>query len=171
MGVLDRIDKRELKELLSQGWMTHDGMWFYHCFQEYGIEAANRLNRAAIKALAPFEIRRIKRTLGMEDDISTAKQLQEFIVGATELIIPEFMKVTFSFPAENVFRWEWEKGNCFAYVGMKRIGALEGYECGVIYRLACWFDSLGLSYTIDPPIKGCYMHTKGSCSGTFTFQL
>jgi hypothetical protein len=171
MGALDRIDKRELKELLSLGWMTHDGMWFYHCFQEYGIEAASRLNRAAIQSLAPLEMRRIKRTLGIEGDISTAKQLQEFIVDATELIIPEFMKVTFSFPAENVFQWEWEKDNCFAYVGLKRIGALEGYECGVIYRLACWFDSLGLSYTVDPPIKGCYMHTEGSCTGAFTFHL
>ena len=36
--------------------MTHDRIWVYHYQQEYGIEKANKINRAAIKSLAKREI-------------------------------------------------------------------------------------------------------------------
>ena len=43
------IDKQELKKLLLKCWMTHDGMWFYHSMQEWGIEKTNKINKAAIQ--------------------------------------------------------------------------------------------------------------------------
>ena len=46
-----KLPPDELKELLIKGWMTHDGMWFYHCLQECGIEKTNRINKAAIRAM------------------------------------------------------------------------------------------------------------------------
>ena len=46
----------------------------------------------------------------------------------------------YSFPSENLLHWEMKK--CFAHAGMTRLGVIDGYECGVIYRVACWFDSL-----------------------------
>jgi hypothetical protein len=55
MGVLDRIEKEGIRDLLGKGWLTHDVMWFHHAYQELGIERANALNRAAIKSLAPFD--------------------------------------------------------------------------------------------------------------------
>jgi len=57
MKTLDEIGIYELKDLLIKNWMTHDGMWFYHCLQELGIEQTNRLNKAAIKSLAEIEIK------------------------------------------------------------------------------------------------------------------
>jgi len=49
MGSPPEPGRGELTDLLNRCWMTHDGMWFYHCFQEFGIEKANYLNKAAIK--------------------------------------------------------------------------------------------------------------------------
>jgi hypothetical protein len=40
-------------------------MWFYHTYQELGIEKANKLNKAAIRSLAPIEIKRVKMALGI----------------------------------------------------------------------------------------------------------
>ena len=54
------LDREELIDLLNRCWMSHDGMWFYHCLQEFGIEKANNLNKSAIQSLAPLEIERIK---------------------------------------------------------------------------------------------------------------
>jgi len=65
MGVLDKIEKKDIRDLLGKGWLTHDGLWFYHTCQELGIERTNALNQAAIKSLAPIEIERAKRILGM----------------------------------------------------------------------------------------------------------
>lgn len=163
--------REELVDLLQRCWMTHDGMWFYHCLKEFGIEKANSLNKAAIKSLAPLEIDRIRKTLGMEKKIETLGELQDFFSRAAPLFIPPFMNFSYAFHEPNIMHWEFEPNNCFAFKGIKRIGAIEQYDCGVIYRLACWFDSLGLKYRCAPPVTRCLMLGGGSCSGDFEFEL
>ncbi|MBK5093721.1 MAG: hypothetical protein JJE48_09430 [Actinobacteria bacterium] len=53
------LETDELKELLVKCWMTHDGSWFYSCMREFGVEAANRLNKGAnFSARVPLRWRR-----------------------------------------------------------------------------------------------------------------
>jgi hypothetical protein len=160
------MDQEQLKELILKCWMTHDGMWFSHCMQEHGIESANEINKAAIRSLAPIEIERVRKALGIET-IREFEELKKLTVGAFSLLTGPFMGFTYSFPAENVLQWEMTK--CFAYNGMTRLGAIDRYECGVIYRVANWFDSLGIRYTLTPSVKGCMMHSRGFCRGEFHF--
>ncbi len=162
------IGKSELKELLLKCWMTHDGMWFYHSFQEFGIEKANRLNKAAIKSLAAIEIERIRKVFDL-CDFTTFADIEILCRNAFGILTDDFMGFDYSFPAENVLHWEMKK--CFAHSGMTRLGAIERYECGVIYRVACWFDSLGIKYTLTPEVGRCLMHSSGSCTGDFVFSL
>jgi hypothetical protein len=172
MKTLEEMTREEIVELLNRSWMTHDGMWFYHCFQECGIETANRLNKAAIRTMAPLEMARMKKALGFTGDrIRSFSEFREFFTAAARLCIPPFMNGTMDTSHENVLRWEFAPKNCFAYKGMKRIGALDGYECGVIFRLACWFDALGLTYRATPEITGCRMRTGDTCGGDFAFDF
>jgi hypothetical protein len=167
-----KLDKKEIIDLLNRCWMTHDAMWFLNCWQQEGIEKANKINKAAIKSLAPIEMRRIKEALGIRKErVETFEEFKDFLVGASEFVIPDFMNVIMSFPGGNVLRWQFKEGNCFAYKGMKRIGAIDQYECGVIYRLGCWFDNLGIRYTVVPEINRCLMHATGNCSGDFRFDF
>ena len=46
------LDAREMKEVLNQGWMTHDGMWFANSLMELGIEKTNELNLRAVRGMA-----------------------------------------------------------------------------------------------------------------------
>lgn len=168
MTVLDKIEKSDIRDLLGKGWLTHDGMWFYHTFQEFGIERANALNRAAIQSLAPIEVERAKRVLGFgKGKFDTFEELMDFMLAALELTLPVsvFSKARFSSPSKGVIRWAWESGECFAYKGMKLIGAIDGYRCGVMYRIECWLDALGIRYSMNPGIDGCLMHQKGACEG------
>jgi len=87
------------------------------------------------------------------------------------LLIADFMNARMTFPEKNVFHWEFVPQQCFAYKGMQNIGVIEDYECGVVYRVACWIDSLGIKYTIDPPVGKCMMHAKGTCAGNFLLNL
>jgi len=168
MKQADDLDKKELIELLNKCWMTHDAMWFYHCLQEFGIDKANKMNKAAIRSLAPVEVKRIKKALGMEKvQIETFEAFKRFFVGAYELCVPDFMNATMGFPNENVLHWEFKPKRCFAYKGMQSIGAIDQYECGVIYRLECWIDSLGIKYSLAPQVTGCLMLADGNCSGDF----
>lgn len=166
----DKLTKDEIVDLLNRCWMSHDGLWFHHCFKEFGIEAANRLNKAAIGSLAPLEIARIKKALGTEK-IETWQEFRDFFVSAASLFIPPFMNAAMDFPRENVLHWAFEPDNCFAYKGIKRIGAIDRYECGVIYRLASWFDCLGLRCRLTPPVERCLMLDGGRCSGEFEFTF
>ena len=167
----NELREREVIDLLNRCWMTHDGMWFLQTYEALGIEKANQLNQAAIRALAPLEIARIRRFLGREGPIGTAADLREFFQAASRLFIPDFMGATMSFPGGNTLHWEFKPMNCFAYKGMKRIGAIEGYECGVIYRVECWLEALGLAIKTSARPKRCLMHLKGECSGDIELVL
>ncbi len=172
MPPLNKIGTKELIELLNRCWMTHDGMWFYHCLQEFGIEKANKLNKAAIRSLAPIEMNRLKKALGIERErFQSFQEVKDFFILTSKLVIPDFMNAIMSFPEENVLHWEFKPKSCFAYKGMVRIGAIDQYECGVIYRLECWFESLGVRYDVRPKIKRCLMLNGEKCCGDFKFNF
>ena len=170
MRTLAEISKEEVKDYLDKGWLTHDGMWFYQCLREFGIEKANKLNKAAIQSLAPLEMKRLKKLLGIEQ-IETFEEFKAFLAGGFDLLIADFMNARMTFPEKNVFHWEFVPQQCFAYRGMQNIGVIADYECGVVYRVTCWIDSLGIQYTINHPLKKCMMHTQGTCSGNFLLNL
>ncbi|MDD5533778.1 MAG: DUF6125 family protein [Syntrophales bacterium] len=83
------LQKNEIVDLLQRCWMTHDGMWFFHCFREFGIEKANRINKEAIKSLAPMEIGRIREALGFgREKPGNFRELKDFVTAAAELFFP-----------------------------------------------------------------------------------
>ena len=168
MSVLNKVEKKEIRDLLGKGWLTHDGMWFYHTYQELGIEKANKLNKAAIRSLAPIEIKRIRKALGIGvEKIGTFEELKDFLFEAIEMTLPNSVFERFKFRAssKDLLHWEWDYGECFAYKGMKQIGIIDGYRCGVMYRIECWLETLGIKYSINPKIDKCMMHEKGACLG------
>jgi hypothetical protein len=86
---------------------------------------------------------------------------------ALELIMPEslFDKAHFAAPSHDTLCWEWEQGECFAYKGLKAMGALDQYRCGVMFRIECWLEALGIKHEFEPKIDKCMMHEQGTCKG------
>lgn len=165
MKTIEQIGIVDLKEHIIKNWMTHDGMWFHHCLKSFGIEEANRLNKAAIKSLAAIEFKRAMQLFGISR-IETFEDLKNAIDAAFSVSKGDFMRFRYAFPGNNTLTWEWLDDNCFAYQGMKRIGAVDRYECGVIYRVLCWLENAGVKYSVTSEFDGCLMHTKGKCSGS-----
>ena len=162
------LEESELKEILIKNWMTHDAMWFYHCWQECGIEKTNKINKAAVRAMGMIEIRRIQKALGM-DQVETFDDFKLLSDATWSIVKGEFMKFSYSYPAENVLRGDFE--NCFAYKGISQLGAIGQYECGIFERIYGWFDGMGIEYSVSPHVKGCMMHTDGKCFREFTFSF
>lgn len=168
MKLIDRLSKNELSDLISKCWMTHDGMWFYNSFLEFGIETANKLNKSAIRSLASIEIKHIKKALGIKDiRIDTYEEFKGFFSSISDILVPDFMNVILSFPRENVVHWEFNDKRCFAYNGIKLLGVNDNYECGPIYRIKCWLMALGINFEISPEIEKCISPHDGKCSGDF----
>ncbi len=159
------IHQEETVDLLNKCWMTHDGMWFFHCLQEFGIETTNKINKSAIKSLSAIEIDRVKKTLDCLEPGKSFDEFKSFFSEASKLMIPNFMNVTFTYPDKDKMAWEFKQGKCFAYTGIKRIGVIDEYECGVLYRIKCWLDELGIKNSFTPEINKCQMHSRGNCSG------
>lgn len=171
MKTFRSIKKEEIRDLLGKGWLTHDGSWFFETARELGIEKANKLNRAAISTMAPIEAKRLCEILGIEGKVGSFGEVEQILRRGMELILPRsiFSKFHCTIPTKNILHWEWDKGECFAYKGMGRMGLLDNYQCGVIYRIECWFKSLGIKCNSTPTIDKCLMHQKGYCHGDFEF--
>ena len=168
MGLINTIDNNRLKELLGKCWMTHDGMWFYHTQSELGMDAANRLNKKAMESMVPFEIKRLKNLAGISDDkVRTYDGFKRFFSTISDILVPDFMNVGISFEEPNLVRWEFNDKKCFAYNGISMMGVVEDYECGPLFRIKCWLNTLGIPYEMDPDINKCIMPDKGECSGVF----
>lgn len=171
MRTFDDFTQKELIDLLNKCWMTHDGMWFRHCLQLHGIDAANRANKAAIASLARIEVMRIKKALGLTGDIRTFEMFEQFFLAAADLVIPDFMNVCWRFQNKDQLTWKFERGMCFAYKGICRLGVIDDYECGVLHRIRCWLDVLEIPHEFDPEFDKCLMHATGDCAGTIRLLL
>ena len=154
------LETRELKELLNKGWMTHDAMWFYNCLQECGIEQTNKINLAAIRAMSAIEIKRMQKALGLGNPQSFA-EFTSLMEQCMSIATGDFMKYTMSIPEQNVMHGEWK--SCFAYDGIRALGVIDRYQCGIMLRIETWLDTMGLKWEVEPKITGCMMHTHGQC--------
>jgi hypothetical protein len=160
------LENNELKEILIKNWMTHDAMWFYHCLQECGIEKTNKINKAAVRAMGMIEIKRIQEALGI-NEVETFEDFRLLSDATWSIVKGEFMRFSYSYPTNNILRGDFE--NCFAYEGIKQLGAIEQYQCGIFERIYGWYDGMGIKYSVSPRVEGCMMHTDGICFREFTF--
>lgn len=172
MRQLEDVSKRELVEFLSKGWLTHDGMWFYHCLQRYGIDITNELNLAAIESLAVVEAKRMMIFLEMDTETPwTFHRFKDFTDSMSDVLLPDFMRFSYDFPKENRLHAAYENGKCWAYQGVKKLGVVDRYRCGVFHRLECWFKAFGLAFRVEPEVDVCMMSGSGNCYRDYTFQF
>ncbi len=165
---METLGGNQLKEILIKNWMTHDAMWFYHCLRECGIEKTNQINKAAVRAMGIIEIRRIQKAVGLQE-IATYEDVKSLLEAAWDVVKADFMKASFRLPSRNVLRGDLER--CFAYEGMKRMGVIEQYRCGIFERIYGWFDGIGLEYSVSPEVEGCMMYSDGRCFREITFSV
>ena len=168
MKTYSEIDKDDLKDLLNSNWMTHDAMWVSHCIKEIGMEKTNLVNKAAVRSMAKVEAKSLKKLLGIKK-ISSYQEIINFMLTGFEIIKGPFMKFEMEFPGENIFLWKIPR--CFAYEGMKRVGVIDQYECGIVERVYGWFEELEIKYTVESDSKGCNMHEYGKCETRFIFNF
>jgi hypothetical protein len=170
MELLEKMDKKQIREFFSKGWMTHDAMWLYHCMQELGPEKANKINMAAVRSMSFIEIKRISKLMDRNSEsVQTFDELKDIIDTTYKLIQPEFMKLYYGFPEKNLFKGGFHE--CFAYEGMKKFGMVGVYQCGILERVKGWYDGLGVKYEMFPEISGCLMHSRGKCEVEFRTSL
>ncbi len=169
--LFDDMTKTQVREFLVKNWMTHDGAWFVQTYMAFGIDKANRLNKAAIRLLAEVEQKRMLRLMGWEDHpITTFEDIRTLMDNAFSLVKGDFMDFEYSFPVKNTMHIKMHS-KCWAHEGMKKLGVEKEYECGVFYRVECWLKNMGVKYKMEPRMKTCQLNEKATCEGDIRFLL
>jgi len=159
-------DEREA--LLRRAWYGHDARWFASAAAEFGLEAANRLNRRALRAATAGEMRGFAKTVGVE----RAADLGEFLDlfdGAADVFVPRSM-MEFDVSRVDERSYEIEFQRCFVYENITKAGIAGQYECAVFDRVAGWHDALGLPLAEEPPALPCAMAQGKVCRRRMTIQ-
>ena len=155
-------------ELLRSCWYSHDARWFMSVAQEYGMEAANRLNRRAVRALGQVEVRRLARALGV-GPVSTLTEMAQLIEAGRRFLFPQpGMEIELQVLDPKSYEVAFQR--CFVHEKIARAGIGPSYVCAVFDRLAGWHDGLNLPLTEEFPALACARFQGKECQRVLTIQ-
>ena len=167
-AVLQRLSPPQREALLIKCWMSHDARWFMAVAREYGMEAANRLNRVAAHEVGKVEARRIARAL----ELPAAKTVDDWLL-TQEILLgflgPDLADYRVTKVGSNAFQVHVQR--CFANENAVRAGISDHYECGMFARITGWADALGLGYEISPSPGKCLKAAGDECLYRFTLRF
>ncbi|MGQ9653706.1 MAG: hypothetical protein ACUVXD_06540 [Thermodesulfobacteriota bacterium] len=92
-----------------------------------------------------MEMEKTRHLLGIpKGPLETFEDLMESLLAALELTLLDsvFARFRLHSPSKGLVPWEWEMRQCFAYKAVKGLGAIDGYRCGIMYRIECWLEAL-----------------------------
>jgi hypothetical protein len=160
--ILERLSPAERESLIIQCWMSHDARWFMAAALTFGLEAAQRLNRTAVREQGRAESRRLVRRLQLPPVRTVEDYLlaQETIIG---LLGPDLLDYSIS---EREDGFEIGVLRCFAFDNVTRAGIARQYECGILPRLMGWLDELAPEYELSPEPGTCLKAQGRECSYT-----
>lgn len=161
------LDDAEAKEIVRRCWYSHDGHWFQSAAAELGMEAANRLNRRALRAQGATEARRLRKSLGIGEIRGLGEFLRLFEALA-RVLVPPPTAVRLEVRSERAY--EIHVDRCFVHETVVRAGNPASYQCAVFDRIAGWHDGAGLPLAEDPPGLRCAKATGGECRRTLTLR-
>ncbi|MBU0513732.1 MAG: hypothetical protein KJ621_03060 [Proteobacteria bacterium] len=166
-AMLDRLSAGQVQDLLVKCWMSHDARWFMAVAQEYGLEAAGRLNQVAAHAVGLVEAKRLAKALDLSRPrtVEDLILLQETFIG---LVGPNLMDYQVVKTGPDSFEVRVER--CFAHQNVVRAGVAEHYDCGIFARVGAWPEALGVDFEMTPPLGRCLKVAGEDCVYRFTIK-
>lgn len=137
------LDARTREDMVRRAWYAHDARWFAAVAAEYGMEVANRLNRAAVRAVGQIEAGRLARALGKQR-AENVEEFLEFLRSGLDLYVaPPLMDMAIRKVDERSY--EVSVNDCFVHTNIAKAGITDTYECAVWDRVQGYHEALGQS--------------------------
>jgi hypothetical protein len=156
------------KDLLVKGWMSHDARWFMAVAENFGIDAANRLNQFVCREIGRVEMKRFMKSL----PLSPPKDMEEYLnlkKAALSLYGSDLAEYEIKILDHQSYQMHLKR--CFAHENIVRAGIEKNYECGIFARLQGWIDAQGLGHELTPPLGKCMKVLGEECCYTVTLQF
>jgi hypothetical protein len=162
------LSDEEEKELLRSCWYSHDARWYMAVAQEFGVEAANRLNRKACRALGEAEMRRLVGALGIGAP-TTVQELVPVIEAAFRFFAPPPL-TQLEIRVVDDHSYETLMKRCFIHANITKAGIASFYLCAAQDRIHGWHEALGLPLAEEPPTRHCPKLRGQECRPVIAFQ-
>ncbi len=166
--MLSRLSFDTQKDLLVKGWMSHDARWFMAVAENFGIDAANRLNQFVCREIGRVEMKRFMKSLSL----SPPKDMEEYLnlkKAALSLYGSDLAEYEIKILDHQSYQMHLKR--CFAHENIVRAGIKDEYECGIFARLQGWIDAQGLGHELTPPLGKCMKVLGEECCYTVTLQF
>ncbi len=162
------LTPEERETLLRRAWYGHDARWFAAVAAEFGIDAANRLNRKALRTTTVGEMRAIAKILGVDRAANLDEFLAVFDVAASVFVPRSLMEFEVNRIDERSYEGSFQR--CFVHENITKAGIADHYVCAVFDRVAGWHEALGLPLAEEPPALPCAKAQGKECRRTMTIK-
>ncbi len=149
----DQPDTETQLDLLRRCWASHDAYWFSAVAAEFGIDAANRLNRANVRNIGRTEMFRLMKALGATPPATIAEAMPLFEAGQRLYVPSSLMDADVTNLSGSGY--DVDINWCYVHENITKAGIAGVYECAVFQRTAGWHDAWGLPLKDDPPAATC----------------
>jgi hypothetical protein len=163
-----QLTSDEREDLLRRLWLWHDACWFAGVAQEFGMDAANRLNKSTVRALGQTEMRRLMKVLHVERVTTIGGAMQLYDAGR-ELYVPTTL-MDADVGAVTDGSYEVTFNRCFVHENIVRAGIAGTYHCAVFDRLEGWHDAWGLPLAESMPPRTCALAAGQTCRQQFILR-
>ncbi len=166
--MLNRLSFESQKNLLIKGWMSHDARWFMAVAENFGIDAANRLNQSVCRDLGKVEMTRFMKSLGLPQP----KDMDQHLIlkkTAISLYGPELIEYEIKILDHQSYEMHLKR--CFAHENIVKAGIKDQYKCGIFSRLQGWIDAQGLEHEVMPPLGKCLKVLGKECCYRITIRF
>ncbi|MCC7364810.1 MAG: hypothetical protein IT303_10600 [Dehalococcoidia bacterium] len=162
MDLLEKLTAEERESLLQRSWYSHDARWFSAVAEEFGMEAANRINRRLVRTIGQAEMSHLACALGVTS-VTTLPEFLELHDAARRLFVPPPLMEIDVTPIDDVSYGTTVRG-CFVAKNIERAGIAGSYECAVFDRVQGWHDVLGMPLErMQMPATPCTMSAGKEC--------
>jgi hypothetical protein len=162
------INRDQLRDILLRNWMTHDALWYGEVAAKFGMTEASPMNLRVCRKLGRIEFKRLMNVVEAPPPKNFETYRELFELGK-EVFVPEFVTIQIDYPGNSL--QVFQVSECFAHNGMKKLGLLPEYECGIFERIEGWFDAMGLRYTRTPDLSRCLKFKDEECKITVQFHF
>jgi Family of unknown function (DUF6125) len=162
------ISRDQLKDILLRNWLTHDALWYGEVAAKFGMAEASPMNLRVCRKLGRIEFKRLMNAVQAAPP-KNFKEYRELFEQGAEVFVPEFITMQIDYPGGSLQGFH--VSECFAHQGMKKLGVLPEYECGIFERIEGWFDAMGLRYTRTPDLSRCLKFKGEECRITVQFHF
>jgi hypothetical protein len=136
-----KLTAEQKEKLLRNIWLLHDGRWFLKSAEQFGFDAATKLNLAVVKSIARTEIKQLLAGVPI-GGVKNIGDLQALMEIAAPLYFPEEHRYEFKVVDSDTFVGHVPE--CYVYKMVGKAGTTAIHRCAAKLRFNSWCQAMGL---------------------------